>query len=1138
MATYLQGVTDYIPEFQPFQPDLNFYANIMQTKQSQYDSNWNALNKMYGQYFYADLTRDNNIKKKDELIKNIDFNLKRISQLDLSLEQNVNQATQVFKPFYEDKNLMKDMAWTKNYNSQVGKAEAFRGSADKERSQQFWDTGLRELQYKKDEFKNATDAEAMSFGNVAYTPYVNSVELAQKLAKESGLSIETVDFSPDGRWIITQKNGEKLREPLSKLFEATLGNDPKVQAVYKTQAYVNRKDYAYSNAAQFNGDKNAAEMKYLEDSFNILKEQNAQRYKDVQDRTNVYDTKIKELEKSIANKTAAPGSEKTLNEYKKAKEINDKILERVQKQNDEFNKNSSSTPSTTTGFVNPYGDINSLRWKVDNGMSSMLMSKDLNEAAEIFAYRDAKTSIKENPYKVLEVKHAQAMQQIHTRGSYSTRAAAIRAQGARDAANIRNKGEAQNLKMKDAIDKGYAVTQPVIDPRTGQVALDEYGQPIIKVVANPNEFYASGVKGGAKGESNPFDLIKNMLAQKDKSFEGAGNQMAIYLKNLRAQNLISDDEIDAILNPGDRFRGGAPDKYTQSLERVLEGEPTKGPMGRPDDYIDFDPQLRSQRTQRVTLENLSSLKASDIYNLEKTFIPIGTNLTGANKEGTYVDNRNYYASVISGLEGYIKDNYDIDYIRETGDKFIETMRPVKLEAMVTHDIEEWKYNTRLAIEEQIAYPEGTPKNAPAAPVSMLFNENNELLSKEAVFDALAKSVYGQEVEAKPKQSFFGAVSDSYLSLLGFVEDTSPETKKYWNNFFSDKQPPSTWLGEKLSTMPLGPAGMLEKLIMGDKYIDPRAGDKDFIYVNMKNKLEEIYDKTFKTLTDSDWYVKNNLGNMPSFSILNEGGTGFAAMGTSIEVLPKAPGSKGHNSWMGFIRDFNNIPSFDGKVNAIMFGDTKGLSGTERTALDDEDLALQQTRKSEPILRALINASKDPNNKLIPFTITAQNIAGDDYNKGAITIRPDAEFLKQFKSTGKDEDDNLLNTEEYNAILQNGFSVVSDIANFTNPLMATTYKSPLESIVDYRGSYEEAIPGGGVFRIDKGTGTGVSDYITSTTLDTYDPSTGNMYKDIVYDSYTPKKGALELQLSNQLDILKMQREDNIRAFNGYYNNSNY
>ena len=75
MATYLQGVTDYIPEYQPFQPDFNFYGNYLQTKQNQYDSNYKALNNLYGQYFYADLTREPNIQKKDKLLKQIDFNL-------------------------------------------------------------------------------------------------------------------------------------------------------------------------------------------------------------------------------------------------------------------------------------------------------------------------------------------------------------------------------------------------------------------------------------------------------------------------------------------------------------------------------------------------------------------------------------------------------------------------------------------------------------------------------------------------------------------------------------------------------------------------------------------------------------------------------------------------------------------------------------------------------------------------------------------------------------------------------------------------------------------------------------------------------------------------------------------------------
>lgn len=411
MATYLQGVTDYIPQFQPFQPDLNLYANVLQTKQTQYDTAWNSLNKIYGQYFYADLTHSDNIKRKEEVIKNIDFNLKRVSGLDLSLSQNVTQAVQVFKPFYEDKFLMKDIAWTKNYNGQISRAEGFKNSDKAEQRARYWNTGVQALNYMRDEFKESSVQETLNLGSPEYVEYVNVQEKALKIAKDADLNIESVNFSPDGRWLIKKTNGDQLIEPLGKLFEAQLGNDPGIQAVYKTQAYVDRKDYAYSNAAQFNGDKNAAEMQYLEENFNILKEQNQRRYTALKEQSTVYSAQIADIKKQIANGTASPSARQSLRQYEEAKQINDKVLERSEEQNTILNGGESSTSSTSTGFENPYGDIKSLRWKVDNGRASMLMQKDLNEAAQVLAYRNAKVDMDANPYAVNEQQHAFRMQE-------------------------------------------------------------------------------------------------------------------------------------------------------------------------------------------------------------------------------------------------------------------------------------------------------------------------------------------------------------------------------------------------------------------------------------------------------------------------------------------------------------------------------------------------------------------------------------------------------------------------------------------------------------------------------------------------------------------------------------------------------
>jgi hypothetical protein len=366
MATYIQGVPAYVPQFQPYQPDLNFESGLLQQKQTQYDTNWKALNNVYGQYFYADLTRDPNIKKKEDLMKNIEFNLQRISGLDLSLSQNVDQAMQVFKPFYEDNVLMKDMAWTKTKNAQRSYGLSLKNDPDKNKSKMYWNDGIKAIDYLTDEFKNSSDEESMSFGNVTYTPYRHVMREALALAKESGISKETPSFSEDGRWMYQTKNGEQIMEPLSKLFEAELGSDPGIQDVFRTMAYVKRKDYVEENAAQFKGDKTAAEMRYLQDEFNVLKEQTQLAYKNTQNVSDTYDAKIQATEKAIKDGTARPGTEEYLANLKRNKEINDKVLARFRDQNEEY---LGDEDASEKGFVNPYGDIKSLRIKVDNGVT-------------------------------------------------------------------------------------------------------------------------------------------------------------------------------------------------------------------------------------------------------------------------------------------------------------------------------------------------------------------------------------------------------------------------------------------------------------------------------------------------------------------------------------------------------------------------------------------------------------------------------------------------------------------------------------------------------------------------------------------------------------------------------------------------
>jgi len=415
MGTYLQGVQSIIPSLQPADNGLNVVANLLQLKQSQYDSNYKSLNKLYGQYYYADLTRKDNIEKRDNTVKQIDFDLKRIAGLDLSLEQNVTQAMQVFKPFYEDTALMKDMAWTKNFSMQLGEAEGLNKSMDLERKKLYWPEGVQALQFKRKEFMDASADEAMSFENPVYTPYVNVQAKSMEIFKDSGISMEKT--TPNGGYLVKQKNGEILMEPLNNLLQAQLSADPAVKAVYDTKAYVNRKQWAAAHAQEFGGEKQA-EMKYLENGFNDLKKDAETNHANFQERSKVYDAKIADIERQLRDKGPNPLLEKSLREYKAGKESTDAILGNYAKQVEFFNGAYSSSGNTSTGFKNPYSDINSLRHVVDSSMSDSFFTSDIHKAAESLVDRDMQLEYKADPFALIARRHSARMEEIKQQAYY------------------------------------------------------------------------------------------------------------------------------------------------------------------------------------------------------------------------------------------------------------------------------------------------------------------------------------------------------------------------------------------------------------------------------------------------------------------------------------------------------------------------------------------------------------------------------------------------------------------------------------------------------------------------------------------------------------------------------------------------
>ncbi len=317
---------------------------------------------------------------------------------------------QVFRPFYEDTSLMKDMAWTKNFNNTLGSAEGLNKSTDLKQKEQYWDEGIQALQYKRKEFMEATPEEAMSFENPVYTPYVNVQKKSAEIFKDSGISMDISDT--DGKYIIRQKNGDILTEPLSKLLQSQLSADPMVKAVYDTKAYLNRKQFAAANAEKFGGEKQA-EMKYLEDAYGKMKKTTEDRHADSQNISKVYDAKIKDIKNQIATKGSNPLLENQLRQYESNKQINDEVLASLSEQVERFNNAYSSSGNTSTGWHNPYKDINTLRYIVDNSMSNDLFSDDVMRAATDLSKREMVRDIEPDPFAIIEMRHAKRMAEIN-----------------------------------------------------------------------------------------------------------------------------------------------------------------------------------------------------------------------------------------------------------------------------------------------------------------------------------------------------------------------------------------------------------------------------------------------------------------------------------------------------------------------------------------------------------------------------------------------------------------------------------------------------------------------------------------------------------------------------------------------------
>jgi hypothetical protein len=409
MATYT-GQTDYISQIQPTEPNLAFDAQILQTKQSKYDANHKKVSELYGSLLNSSMTRSDNIQARDEFFKIINDDVRRMGSLDFSLDQNVQAAAGVFQSIYTNNNIVKDMVWTKNYNSEADRAESFKNCVDEVAcGGTYWEEGEKYMQYKRSEFKNASAGDALNMGDVKFVPYKSVMKEAIKLAKDAGLNIEYDKLSPDGSYMVTTKNGEILRSPLTALFNKTIGQNPQFAEMFKTKAYVDRNDWAHSkvNLGEY-GDINEAQLGYIKQ----IDKQNQAKIEEQADALNIdisyLDQKSAELEEDYKNGKFQDGSEKY-----------NQLLELKELQSSAKNAKAYTDQIASVSVTNQAG-INTLTDHIDNQNSYTLFNDEIQGAVNTLIFKDAKSTMKIDDFAKMKVEHGYKISEMATQHKFDT----------------------------------------------------------------------------------------------------------------------------------------------------------------------------------------------------------------------------------------------------------------------------------------------------------------------------------------------------------------------------------------------------------------------------------------------------------------------------------------------------------------------------------------------------------------------------------------------------------------------------------------------------------------------------------------------------------------------------------------------
>ena len=499
MATYLPGVTDYIPQIQPFKPDFNFYANVLQTKEAQYKAGYQRLSGIYGSLLNSEMLRQDNNMRREQFFYDIENNIKKVAGLDLSKNQNVVAAQKIFEPLIDDDYIQMDMAFTKRYRGELSKAEGYKNCTDPKKcgGGKWWNGGVQALHYQAEDFTKAPIQQTLSTRMPSYTPYVDVYAKAMEFAKE--MKLDTKQYVFDGNFRYLEKNGPKMIPGLTDMFTNYISSDPLALEMYRTQAYLDRKNTIADTVEQF-GSEEAAETNYLDSKIAEINE--AQRK--IKEEAEKNDTRLR-MRDAVAEKSIA---ETPIDEDLDAAYL--QMLNSGEFELQQVNgiKNFATETLSQTENIDVL-DLESKRRRVDYARANQLLYGDMQNAATDYAMNTYEQSdFKYDEIYLANYKHKLRLAEIDYKESKKKK---------KDEEETEDLLSQEGIAMQDPT-KGGTVKVDALELSKKTVSTND--QAYTQAVKETSDYYATYLQGIINSPTST-EAQKNLAKEHLKMFGNA-----------------------------------------------------------------------------------------------------------------------------------------------------------------------------------------------------------------------------------------------------------------------------------------------------------------------------------------------------------------------------------------------------------------------------------------------------------------------------------------------------------------------------------------------------------------------------------------------------------------------------------------